>query len=329
MEKKRRENLNFEKIDLVKKHSTLKSYISQEIKREERCGLLRVEYLVLPEFGKGRIIEFYFEGVVLSINDFVFNQDFIFYNEIEINALFLSFLIRGEMLLQLKNVTNEKPYEDNESIITYIKRFNGTIKIYNNKPFKEIRIKVSSDFLSKYNLKEVNQLKKMTDKNFILPITHQIFSVLEALETQYGEGLVQRIFLEAKVLEIIALQIENYKSLKTNKSNLINQKPLKKIFELKQFLNENLDKNYSVLELSRQTGLSENIIKSEFKRVFKCTVSQYFLSQKMKNAKQLLKNTELPIYQIAEDVGYKNATHFSAAFKRFYNKTPKAYRAEV
>lgn len=328
MKKKRRKNLNFKKIDLVKKKSTLKSYISQEIKREERCGLLRVEHLVLPEFGKGRILEFHFESVVVSIYDIIFNQDFIFHNEIEINALLLSFLIKGEMLLQLKNVINEKPYEDNESIITYVKRFNGAIKIHNNRPFKEISIKVSNNFLSKYDLKEVSQLKKIYDKIFILPITHHMFSVLESLEKQHGEGLVQRIYLEAKVLEIIALQIENYESLKTNKLCLTSQKPLKKIFELKQFLNNNLDKNYSVLELSRQVGLSENILKVEFKRVFRCSISQYYLNQKMKKSKQLLQNTELPIYQIAEHVGYKNATHFSAAFKRKFNLSPKQFKQQ-
>ena len=46
-------------------------------------------------------------------------------------------------------------------------------------------------------------------------------------------------------------------------------------------------------------------------------------------AKYLLENTELPIYEIAESVGYKNATHFSAAFKRFYNETPKVCRLKI
>ena len=328
MEKKRRESAKFKRVDLVKEHSTLKNYISKEIKREERCGLLRVEYLVMPEFGEGNIVEFHFEGVILSINNFVFNQDYFFCNELEINALFLSFLIKGEMLLQLKNVINEKPYVEKESLMTYIKRFNGTIKVYKNKPFKEIRIKVSNSFLSKYNLNEINELKKITSENFTLPINDHMFSVLEALQIENKEGLVQKIFFEAKVLEIIALQMENYENFSAINLSSINQKPLKKLFILKQFLNENLDKNYSVLELATKVGFSENILKVEFKRVFNCTISQYYLDQKMKKSKQLLQNTELPIYQIAEDVGYKNATHFSAAFKRKFNITPKQFKQQ-
>ena len=49
----------------------------------------------------------------------------------------------------------------------------------------------------------------------------------------------------------------------------------------------------------------------------------------MKKAKELLKMTQLPIYEIAEEVGYKNATHFSAAFKRSYKESPKEYRNKL
>ncbi|GAL82455.1 transcriptional regulator [Algibacter lectus] len=98
---------------------------------------------------------------------------------------------------------------------------------------------------------------------------------------------------------------------------------------MKQFLKNNVDKNYSLNELSNEIGLNENELKTEFKRVFDCSVCQYFISEKMKKSEHLLQNTELPIYLIAEEVGYKNATHFSAAFKRFYDETPRVCRARV
>jgi len=49
----------------------------------------------------------------------------------------------------------------------------------------------------------------------------------------------------------------------------------------------------------------------------------------LSKAKNLLKNLQLPIYQIAEDVGYKNATHFSAAFKKQFGHTPKYFRSAI
>lgn len=40
-------------------------------------------------------------------------------------------------------------------------------------------------------------------------------------------------------------------------------------------------------------------------------------------------NTDLPIYEIAEQIGYKNATHFSAAFKRQEGTTPKKFKTNI
>jgi AraC-like DNA-binding protein len=46
----------------------------------------------------------------------------------------------------------------------------------------------------------------------------------------------------------------------------------------------------------------------------------------MELARQLLTRTDQLIYEVSEAVGYKNATHFSAAFKRHSGKTPKQFR---
>ncbi|MFV9552118.1 helix-turn-helix domain-containing protein [Algibacter sp. PT7-4] len=329
MEKKRRETKNFKVIDLVKEQLTLKNVISKEVKQNERCGLLKVKREVYPEFGKGEITEYYFDGVNITISNFIFNNNFIFFNELDVNALCLSFLVKGEMLIQINNSTDDIPCEENECLMTYIKKFKGALKFYNNKPFKEVKLTISNTFLKKHNFIEASEFKKLTDSNIIIPITHRVFSVIEAIEEQYGEGLVQRLFLEAKVLEIVALQLENYKAFNVNNNGLVKPKPLKRLFVLKQFLENNLNENFAIQELADVAGLSENILKLEFKRVFNCTVNQYFLELKMKKAMYVLQNTDAPIYEIAEIVGYKNATHFSAAFKRFYNKTPKSFRNKV
>ena len=148
-----------------------------------------------------------------------------------------------------------------------------------------------------------------------LPIHDNMFSIVDDLQKGYGHGFVKRIYLEAKVIEIIALQMENYKTFNKVGVEGIHQKHLKKLYILKQFLKENLNNNYTIIELASEIGLNEHILKSEFKRIFNCTVSQYFLEQKMKKSKLMLQNLEIPIYEIAESVGYKNATHFTAASK--------------
>ena len=43
--------------------------------------------------------------------------------------------------------------------------------------------------------------------------------------------------------------------------------------------------------------------------------SHYVNEQRLENAKKLLVRTDLPIYQIAERVGYKNVDYFIYKFK--------------
>ena len=46
----------------------------------------------------------------------------------------------------------------------------------------------------------------------------------------------------------------------------------------------------------------------------------------MTNAISLLTNTNLKIGEIAEQVGYNSADHFSRVFRQTYNMSPKEYK---
>jgi AraC family transcriptional regulator len=54
---------------------------------------------------------------------------------------------------------------------------------------------------------------------------------------------------------------------------------------------------------------------------------QYLLQQRIERAKQLLKQTELSIVEIALDCGFSSHSHLSKQFRSFTGVTPKTYRA--
>ncbi|MDO5970887.1 AraC family transcriptional regulator [Flavivirga aquimarina] len=329
MKKKRREATSMEEVDLSVLKTDLKSIIAKEVYNSHDKALRCLEYSLLPKYGKGNITEFHFNNIVISISNYILNEDLMVFFKDEKNKLQLSFLLGGEKVMSIKGNLDKIPYETQESYMAFIETYNGNSKIFGKKPYKEIKITVSKLFLSQHGIIDSVDFKNLTDRNLIIPITDDLFSVLLELERKHLKGISYKIFLEAKVLEILAIQIENYKHLNAQKFYFTNKNTIKKLYDLKQFISCNLDKNYSNNQLSVEVGLNENELKNEFKRVFDCTVNQYFKSEKMKKAKHLLQNTESPIYLIAEAVGYKNATHFSAAFKRFYGEAPKDCRAKV
>ena len=65
-------------------------------------------------------------------------------------------------------------------------------------------------------------------------------------------------------------------------------------------------------------------------RVFKAstgrTIMEYYTSLKIEKAKQLLRENELSVKEIAERLCFNEANYFTKTFKRVTGLTPMAYR---
>ncbi|RHR24706.1 AraC family transcriptional regulator [Clostridium sp. AF19-22AC] len=94
-----------------------------------------------------------------------------------------------------------------------------------------------------------------------------------------------------------------------------------------------LKENYSNPDLSLNHICEYlNISTSRFSSIFKETTGKTFTEVltniRMDRAKQLLRQTSLKNYEIAEKVGFSDPHYFSIAFKKMTGKTPKEYARE-
>ena len=53
---------------------------------------------------------------------------------------------------------------------------------------------------------------------------------------------------------------------------------------------------------------------------------EYLLQVRMSKARELLRQTDLPINVIAREIGYEDPLSFSKIFKKRYNVSPLQYR---
>lgn len=92
------------------------------------------------------------------------------------------------------------------------------------------------------------------------------------------------------------------------------------------FIEQNYQRDVSIEEIAAFCGLN----RSYFGKVFRATMGEppqaFLLHYRMARAAQLLKESSLPIGEIAPMVGYPNQLHFSRAFKGVYSLSPRAYR---
>lgn len=94
-----------------------------------------------------------------------------------------------------------------------------------------------------------------------------------------------------------------------------------------------LEKNYSNQDLGLNNVCEYlNISTSRFSSIFKeatgKTFTEVLTNIRMERAKELLRQTSLKNYEIAEKVGFSDPHYFSIAFKKMTGKTPKEYARE-
>ncbi len=99
-----------------------------------------------------------------------------------------------------------------------------------------------------------------------------------------------------------------------------------KFQKIREYIDENLDKDLSLNNLAEIASLSAYHFSREFKRSTGLPPHQYVTRIRIEKAKILLKNTTLPIEHIAYQVGIKKLSHFCALFRRIAGVTASHYR---
>ncbi|MEH2919592.1 helix-turn-helix domain-containing protein [Samsonia erythrinae] len=82
-------------------------------------------------------------------------------------------------------------------------------------------------------------------------------------------------------------------------------------------------------ELCRRHGLSERTLYRAVRRITGYSPENYLMRLRLRTAKHLLLFSETSISDIALQSGFKNLSHFSQSYKRFYNLTPREERLKA
>lgn len=98
------------------------------------------------------------------------------------------------------------------------------------------------------------------------------------------------------------------------------------ISRIKEYIEENLDKKISLQDIAEQFYFNPSYISQLFKKECKMNYSHYLLKVRMEKAMDLLKTSNLKIYEIAAMVGYDDSKQFAKAFKRFFGILPSSLR---
>ena len=99
------------------------------------------------------------------------------------------------------------------------------------------------------------------------------------------------------------------------------------VAQLLKALEQNLgNSEYSVDQLARDVALGRTNLYKRMQTMLGITPNDFIRSVRLKRAAILLSDTELPIVEISERVGFNTPQYFSTQFKKMFGVTPSEYR---
>ena len=149
--------------------------------------------------------------------------------------------------------------------------------------------------------------------------------ILHQITSTSFVGLTKYLFIESKLLELLALQIEQFNIGKTAK-DVFTARDKDTLHEIFEFLNENYLETQTLSGICRTFGMNEFKLKKGFKSMFGKTVFGHIQDLKMNKASELLTSEYMNVSEVSLHMGYQNISSFSEAFKKKFGYLPSALK---
>lgn len=101
------------------------------------------------------------------------------------------------------------------------------------------------------------------------------------------------------------------------------------IIEAQELIRRDYQKALNTERLASQLQMSVRTFNRRFKNATGITASEYLDQQRLNIARDLLRTSNLSVFEIASQTGYQDSSYFCARFKRKMNQTPLSYRKSV
>ncbi|MCM0667094.1 AraC family transcriptional regulator [Flavobacterium tyrosinilyticum] len=144
--------------------------------------------------------------------------------------------------------------------------------------------------------------------------------IKECMSTSITKDIFADLTLKELLIRII--QTQTVKSLDEGKPFEDNN-PIKEVTE---YIKQNLKENINLKSLSEKACMSTTSFYRFFKRELGMSPIEYILNEKIKCAKNLLRNPTLQINEVCYLAGFEDANYFIRLFKKYEGITPKQYQ---
>lgn len=170
-------------------------------------------------------------------------------------------------------------------------------------------------------------------KSFYLfeSITPSILEQIQTIEKSIDSGeSLKKLYLYSEAMRLFALFVDLVNKRPDNKSVYgIHATDVNNIFKVRKILLDNVCNPPHIYDLAKEAGMSSTKLQKCFKQIFGKNIIQYALEKKMELSRQLLESRQYSVSEVGYKLGYSNLSHFSKAFYKHFQVTPKVFQTSI
>lgn len=192
-----------------------------------------------------------------------------------------------------------------------------------------LEIRIASRFVQSVARETLNknpdQLELVSEFRMRDPQLEAIAMMLLAELQQ--ENLGSRLYIESLSNVLAVHLLRQYTTVKPHVPIYEGGLSQRQLVQVLEYINDHLDQEIKLADLAALLGMSQFHFCHLFKQAIATTPYQYLLQQRIERAKQLLKQTDQSIAEIAFLCGFNSHSHLSKQFRQLTGMTPTVYRA--
>jgi AraC family transcriptional regulator len=140
------------------------------------------------------------------------------------------------------------------------------------------------------------------------------------------DGIGSRLYAESLAIQLALYLLRHYSTASPGDDVGAGRLPAHKLRRAIDYMSDRLDEELSLESIANELSMSVFHFAHLFKQTTGLSPYRYVIELRLERAKSLLRSTELPITEIAQQVGYCNNSHFAVAFHRATGVTPRDFR---
>ena len=143
------------------------------------------------------------------------------------------------------------------------------------------------------------------------------------------EGTANRIHAESLATQLTTHLLRYYSSANIAEARPVARMPRHKLLRALEYIEENLRDELTLPGMAEALAMSPGHFAHAFRQATGLPPHRYVQSRRIERAMSLLRETDLPITEIAHRIGCASHSHFSVLFHRATGQTPRDFRKQA